>query len=105
MGSRDRKSGGRGFKSRPRHHSLGSGASPSALKSTRSHSCGDALENMYGYESAIRRYRRIIGGLRNGKLALSFLDHLACLGLSKARIAKYAEHAVSQGCKELALHN
>ncbi|MEM3641131.1 MAG: tyrosine-type recombinase/integrase [Candidatus Bathyarchaeia archaeon] len=49
----------------------------------------------YGFKSAIERYRRIIGRLGNGDLALSFLDHLASLGLSSARIAKYAGHLIA----------
>lgn len=50
---------------------------------------------MYCFECAIERYRRIIGGLRNGELMLSFLDHLSCLELSRARIAKYAGHLIA----------
>jgi len=30
--------------------------------------------------------------LRNGELALRFLDHLSAVGLSTARVAKYASH-------------
>ena len=47
---------------------------------------------IYDYEERLRRYRRIIKRLRNGELALRFLDHLAALGLSVARVSKYASH-------------
>jgi integrase len=45
---------------------------------------------IHDYEGALRRQRKIIKALKNGDLALSFLDHLAALGLSTARVAKYA---------------
>lgn len=41
------------------------------------------------------RYRRQIAKLRNGELALRFLDHLACLGLSQAALSNYASHLVA----------
>ena len=47
---------------------------------------------IYDYEERLRRYKRIIKCLRNSGLALRFLDHLAVLGLSVARISKYASH-------------
>ena len=49
-------------------------------------------ESLYKYRERIARYRRIIKNLRNGDLALKFLDHLGVLGLSDARISKYASH-------------
>jgi len=36
------------------------------------------------------RDRRLMEKLRNGELALRFLDHLSAVGLSTARVAKYA---------------
>ena len=47
---------------------------------------------IYDYDERLERYKRIIKGLRNGGLALKFLDHLAALGLSVARVSKYASH-------------
>ena len=47
---------------------------------------------IYDYEKRLERYKRIIKGLRNGGLALKFLDHLSALGLSIARVSKYASH-------------
>ncbi|MCS7114108.1 MAG: tyrosine-type recombinase/integrase [Nitrososphaerota archaeon] len=47
---------------------------------------------IYDYEGRLRRYRRLIAGLRNGGVALSFLDHLCALGLSLARVSKVASH-------------
>jgi len=47
---------------------------------------------IYDYNERLKRYRRIIKGLRNGRLALKFLDHLSALGLSVARVSKYASH-------------
>lgn len=51
-----------------------------------------ASSEIYDYEGRLRRYKRAIGKLGNGDLALRFLDHLLALGLSKARVAKYAGH-------------
>jgi len=51
-----------------------------------------ASAEIYDFEGRLRRYRRSIGNLKNGDLALRFLDHLAALGLSKARVSKYASH-------------
>jgi len=42
----------------------------------------------------MKRYRRILKGLRNSDLAFRFLDHLGALGLSRARICKYASHLI-----------
>jgi len=50
------------------------------------------LSEIYDYEERLQRYKRIIKGLRNGDLALRFLDHMAALGLSVARVSKYASH-------------
>jgi integrase len=50
---------------------------------------------IYDYKERLQRYRRIIKDLRNGKLALSFLDHLLTLGLSEARVSGYASHIPS----------
>lgn len=47
---------------------------------------------IYDYKESLERYKRIIRGLRNGELALRFLDHLGALGLSIARVSKYAGH-------------
>jgi len=49
-------------------------------------------EEIYDYRERLQRYRRIIKGLRNGELALSFLDHLLTLGLSEGRVSGYASH-------------
>jgi len=49
-------------------------------------------KEIYDYEERLRRYRRVIKRLRNGGLALRFLDHLSALGLSVARVSKYASH-------------
>ncbi|MEM2563938.1 MAG: site-specific integrase [Candidatus Bathyarchaeia archaeon] len=48
---------------------------------------------IYDYDERLERYRRIIAGFgRNGEVALRFLDHLASLGLSIARLSKVAGH-------------
>ena len=47
---------------------------------------------VYDYDGKVRSLRRVIGRLDRSSLALSFLDHLGALGLSKARIMKYACH-------------
>jgi phenylalanine-4-hydroxylase len=50
------------------------------------------MSSIYDYEQRLIRYRRTIKRLRNGEAALRFLDHLGALGLSTARVAKYASH-------------
>jgi integrase len=50
------------------------------------------MSAIYDYEQRLVRYRRSIKTLKNGELALKFLDHLGALGLSTARVAKYASH-------------
>ena len=52
-------------------------------------------EEIYNFERSIARYRRTIGGLRNGEVALRLLDHLASLGLSAAAISNNAAHLVA----------
>jgi len=52
-------------------------------------------EEIYNFERSIARYRRTIGGLRNGEVALRLLDHLASLGLSEAAISNNAAHLVA----------
>ncbi len=47
---------------------------------------------IYDYEERLRGYKRNIERLRNGRLALDFLSHLGALGLSIARVSKYASH-------------
>jgi len=49
-------------------------------------------EGIYDYDLRLKRYMRIIEKLRNGDLALRFLNHLGALGLSTARVSKYASH-------------
>jgi integrase len=49
-------------------------------------------QEIYDYKERLKRYRRIIRRLRNGGLALRFLGHLSSLGLSLARLSKYASH-------------
>ncbi|MCD6538425.1 hypothetical protein J7L18_07450 [Candidatus Bathyarchaeota archaeon] len=39
---------------------------------------------IYDYDERLERYKRIIKGLRNGGLALKFLDHLAALASPQA---------------------
>lgn len=50
---------------------------------------------IYDYQKRIERYKRQIAKLRNGKLALKLIDHLACLGISQAALSNYASHLVA----------
>jgi len=43
----------------------------------------------------VEGYIRTILRPRNGKLALNSFNHLKALGLSKARITKYASHLIA----------
>ncbi|MEM2169232.1 MAG: hypothetical protein QW186_05455, partial [Candidatus Bathyarchaeia archaeon] len=53
-------------------------------------------DEIYDYGERLRRYRRIIAGFgRNGEVALRFIDHLFSLGLSEARVAKFAGHVIA----------
>ena len=47
---------------------------------------------VHNYDKRLEGHIKTILGLKNGKLALSFLNHLKALGLSKARITKYANY-------------
>ncbi|MEM2370424.1 MAG: hypothetical protein QXH51_05930 [Candidatus Bathyarchaeia archaeon] len=52
--------------------------------------------DIHGFERRLEGYRRIIAGFgHNGEVALRFLDHLFSLGLSVARVCKYADHAIA----------
>ncbi|MBS7633839.1 hypothetical protein KEJ15_09570 [Candidatus Bathyarchaeota archaeon] len=53
------------------------------------------MDEIYDFDVAIRRHRKILAQLRHGELALSFLDHIASFGLSKASVAKHAGHLIS----------
>ncbi|MEM0328535.1 MAG: tyrosine-type recombinase/integrase [Thermoproteota archaeon] len=53
------------------------------------------MDEIYNFDVAIGRYRRVIAGLKHGALALSFLDHIASFSLSKASLAKYAGHLIT----------
>jgi hypothetical protein len=46
-------------------------------------------ESMHDYAKRLARYRRLIEKLRNGELALRFLDPLSVVGLSTARVARF----------------
>jgi hypothetical protein len=47
-------------------------------------------ESIHDYEQHLARARCNINLLRNGKTALRFINHLSVLGLSIARVTKYA---------------
>jgi site-specific recombinase XerD len=51
-----------------------------------------ADEPIHDYEQRLARHQRNIKQLPNGEIALRFLNHLNALGLSIARITKYATH-------------
>lgn len=78
---------GRGFKSRPGRQLIGFDAY--CVKRGSSSAVG-LRRDIHGYGLRVERLRRVIAGLRNGELALAFLDHLEALGLSEGRIHKYA---------------
>ena len=44
---------------------------------------------IHDYAQSLKRSKRTLQGLRNGEVALKFLDNLSALGLSTARVAKY----------------
>ena len=50
------------------------------------------MSGIYDYEQRLARSKHNIKPLRNSDVALKFLDHLSALGLSTARVAKYACH-------------
>jgi site-specific recombinase XerD len=47
---------------------------------------------IHNYQQSLNRTQRTLKTMQNGKLALQFLDHLGALGLSLARVTKYATH-------------
>ena len=50
------------------------------------------MSDIHDYSDRLERFKRNISKMRNGRLALKFLNHLGALGLSQGRIVKYAEH-------------
>jgi hypothetical protein len=50
------------------------------------------MSQIYDYEQRLARSKHNIKPLRNSEVALKFIDHLGALGLSTARVAKYACH-------------
>jgi len=48
--------------------------------------------DIHGYSRRLESARLRLAGLDNGELLLAFIDHLEALGLSKGRLAKYANH-------------
>jgi len=50
------------------------------------------MTDIYDYKGRLRRFRRPISKLRNGDVALRFLDNLSALGLFPDRVSKYAGH-------------
>jgi len=49
-------------------------------------------EPIHDYDQRLIRARRSLKQLPNGEVAIRFLDHLSALGLSLARVTKYATH-------------
>lgn len=50
------------------------------------------MTSIYDYDQRLAASKRNIKLLRNGEVSLRFLDHLGALGLSTARVSKYACH-------------
>jgi len=48
--------------------------------------------DIHGVAERLKRARVRLGGLSHGSLLLGFIDHLESLGLSPARVLKYANH-------------
>lgn len=64
-----------------------------ALLFKRSKTLSTEMYNeIYDYDERLNRFARRIRALRNGDIAVRFLDHLRSLGLSKARVNKYTGH-------------
>lgn len=49
---------------------------------------------IHDYDKSLKRSKRTLQTLHNGEVALRFLDHMSALGLSTARVAKYATKLV-----------
>ncbi|MDR1993660.1 MAG: site-specific integrase [Nitrososphaerota archaeon] len=49
-------------------------------------------EPIHDYDQRLVRHRRNIKPMRNGEIALRFIDHLSAIGLSIARVTKYSAH-------------
>ncbi len=92
-------SGPHGFKSHSRRFSSAYCASPqvvgetsSVFKFSKTFMSMKQDKSIYNYDQRLIGYRRNIEVLHNGKVTLRFLDHLGALGLSVARVSKYASH-------------
>ena len=74
-----------------------SGTYPSGSKSLLqpfelSETSKDEMSSIHDYNGRLERHKRNISKLRNGDLALRFLNYLGAFGLSIGRISKYAGH-------------
>ncbi|MEM3828411.1 MAG: hypothetical protein QXP36_04235, partial [Conexivisphaerales archaeon] len=63
---------------------------PPILKSTSSF-VGE-MYDIHDYHKRVESAKRRLRSLPYSELLLNFIDHLQALGLSKGRIAKYANH-------------
>jgi len=52
----------------------------------------DRSGDLYNYPRRLEKNRQALAGMKNGQTTLAFLDHLLVLGLSVARVSKYAAH-------------
>jgi integrase/recombinase XerD len=72
---------------------LGSKVPGAYKRSTNIVYCGNVRSSnrdIYNFPGRLKNHREALAKLRNGQTALAFLDHLSVLGLSQARVSKYA---------------
>ncbi|MCL2359857.1 MAG: site-specific integrase [Candidatus Bathyarchaeota archaeon] len=81
--------------SRRRLQHYGSEASPPAIFKVPENNKNMTTHNeepIHDYAQRLTRHKRNIKQLPNGETALQFLNHLGAIGLSLARVTKYATH-------------
>jgi hypothetical protein len=86
-------------KARPEHHPFGYVSPPQIVKIKspifklpKNNKSMTTNEPIHDYDQRLVRARHSLKLLPNGEVTIRFLDHLGALGLSIARVTKYAAH-------------
>jgi len=61
-------------------------------KNSSGHMDAGKNDDLYNYPRRLEKNKQALAKMRNGQVALAFLDHMFVLGLSQARVSKYSAH-------------
>ena len=81
-----------GFESHSRRLSSANCSLPQVFKFPKNNTYMKVDESIHNYDKRLAGYKRTIQKCTNSATALRFLDHLGAIGLSVARVSKYASH-------------